>query len=347
MGAAPQPTTGRAMVNVFDGTRQLYSDNANLLISVIDGNQHVLSRQFHKDASVLFTGLPIAHNAADNYSVLAAAGGYKDAGFFPVKMAAGAVQIVNLMLLPNLNQFNFSGAAWNIVGTKKPDLQAVLAADLDDATAAEARYNDLKDFNAGQVLACLLNILTAMDQIALPQKTPIHYLKSLIWDQKGDNAMAQDRFYGWADPTIIDQLEASKTQGTFVDAPFQLHKGATRSYKQIQFGEANVQFDFPRRGSTDGRQRELRQDRTGHRLLSRLGCPSPVGGGRECIRKLNRSKDGLRFAMDGRPARRYSRVRSALYDTAGLAALGITRPRAQGLFVLCYKACHSRWPLCV
>jgi hypothetical protein len=244
MGAAPQPATGRAMVNVFDGTRQLYSDSANLLISVIDGNQHVLSRQFHKDASVLFTGLPIAHNFADNYSVLAAAGGYKDAGFFPVKMAAGGVQIVNLMLLPNLNQFNFSGAAWSILGAKKPDLQALLAADLNDTTAAEARYNDLKDFNGGQVLACLLNILTAMDQIALPQKTPIHYLKSLIWDQKGDNAMAQDRFYGWADPTIIDQLEASKNQGTFVDAPFQLHKGATRSYKQIQFGEANVQLTF-------------------------------------------------------------------------------------------------------
>jgi hypothetical protein len=130
------------------------------------------------------------------------------------------------------------------VGVEKPDLQSVLAADLNDDTAAEARYNDLKDFKGGQVLACLLNILTAMEQIALPQGTPISYLKSLIWDRDGDDAMAQDRFYGWADPAIIDQLDASKLQGTFADAPFQLHRGATRSYKQIQFGEANVQLTF-------------------------------------------------------------------------------------------------------
>ena len=32
---------GRTMVNVFDGTRQLYSDTPKLLITVIDGNQKV------------------------------------------------------------------------------------------------------------------------------------------------------------------------------------------------------------------------------------------------------------------------------------------------------------------
>ena len=52
----------------------------------------------------------------------------------------------------------------------------------------------MKDFKAGQLLACLLNILTAIQQIALPQGTPIRYLKAIIWDRAGDNAMAQDRF---------------------------------------------------------------------------------------------------------------------------------------------------------
>jgi hypothetical protein len=56
--------------------------------------------------------------------------------------------------------------------------------------------------------------------------------------------MAQDRFYGWADPAIIQQLETAKLQKKFVDAPFALHKGATRSYKQVEFGEANLQLTF-------------------------------------------------------------------------------------------------------
>jgi len=88
MGAAPQAALGRAMVNIFDGTRKSYSDNAKLLISVIDGNKNVRSRDFHDKASILFTDLPITDNFGDDYSILAAASGYKDAGFFPVKMAS-------------------------------------------------------------------------------------------------------------------------------------------------------------------------------------------------------------------------------------------------------------------
>ena len=245
MGARPLAVAvGRAMINMFDGTRALYSDSANLLVSVIDGNQHVLSRDFHDQPSILFTDLPISDNFADNYSILAAADGYKDAGFFPVKMAANVLQTVNLMLLPDSNEFNFAGASWSILGANRPDVQALLAADLKDPAAAEARYNDLKDFNSGQSLACLLNILTAMQQLNLPQGTPVTYLKSVIWDRTGDNAMAQDRFFAWVDPAIIDQLNLAKQQGVVADAPFQLHKGATRSYKQIQFGEANVQLTF-------------------------------------------------------------------------------------------------------
>jgi hypothetical protein len=56
--------------------------------------------------------------------------------------------------------------------------------------------------------------------------------------------MAQDRFYAWADPAIIKQLDAAKAQGKFADAPFGLHPGATRSYKQVEFGEANLQLTF-------------------------------------------------------------------------------------------------------
>lgn len=91
-------------------------------------------------------------------------------------------------------------------------------------------------------------------QIQLPQGTVLDYLKSVIWNFDGPPKMAQDRFYAWADPNIIDQLEIARAQGVFAPAPFALHAGATRSYKQVQFGEANVQLTFHEndRQSVDG-----------------------------------------------------------------------------------------------
>src|SRR5271167_3206667 len=91
---------GRAMVNVFDGTRQLYSDKPKLLVTVIDGNQNVQSRKFYDQSDLFFTGLPLFNNFGDNYTFLASADGYKDTGFVPVKLAANVDQIVDLMLIP-------------------------------------------------------------------------------------------------------------------------------------------------------------------------------------------------------------------------------------------------------
>jgi hypothetical protein len=85
-----------------------------------------------------------------------------------------------------------------------------------------------------------------MQQIQLPQGTPLDYVKQVIWDSDGNFAMGQDRFFAWADPMLIDQIEQAKLQTPrkFENAPFGLHKGATRSYKQVEFGEANVQLTF-------------------------------------------------------------------------------------------------------
>lgn len=242
-GAAPV-TGGNARVNVFDGTRQLYTDSEDLLITVEDGNKKIVSREDYDSASVKFTELKVFGNAGDNYTFLASAKGYKDAGFFPVKIAENTLQVVDLMLLPQSNGFNFAGASWDSLGGARPVLKAILAAGTKDDAAAGDRYNDLKDIKNGAVLACLLNITTAMGQILLPQKTALDYLKMIRWDMVGQYAMAQDRFFGWADPAIIPQIEQAKLQGKFDDASYALHPGATRSYKQKEFGEANVQLTF-------------------------------------------------------------------------------------------------------
>jgi hypothetical protein len=243
MAASTKATGGRAMVNVFDGTRNPYSDDAEILLTARDGNQKVQKREFYTKPSVFFKGLPLFNNFGDDYAFLAAADGYKDAGFFPVKLAANVDLIVDLMLIPKSNGFNFAQAKWSVLGSARQAFKDLFANGATDDAAA-TRYSALEE--RGAILACLLNITTAMQQINLPQKTALEYLKRIIWDDQGEFAMGQDRFFAWADPKLIDQIELAKQQTpkTFENAPADLHPGATRSYKQIQFGEANVQLTF-------------------------------------------------------------------------------------------------------
>ena len=238
------PTGGRVTVNVFDGTRRAYSDKPQILFTVRDGNQTQQHRKFHNKAIVSFTGLPLFNNAGDNYTFLTSADGYKDAGFFPVKLAVNLDLTVDLMLIPKSNQLNFADATWKALGKSRPALKTLFASGA--ATPAEAanRYGNILEDQGGGILACLLNITTAMQAIRLPQPTPLDYIKRIIWDRKGAFAMAPDRFFAWADPTLIHQLDLAVHQkpAEFVNAPFGLHPGATKSFKQTLFGEANVQL---------------------------------------------------------------------------------------------------------
>jgi hypothetical protein len=244
MSATAAPIGGRAIVNVFDGTRSPYSDANPILITVADGNHKIVSRNSHTTASTVFNGLPFFDNFGDDYTFIATATGYQDAGYFPVRIHPGVTQTVNLMLLPKSNEINFFNAKWNKLGLAKPKAKSLFAKGATDDNAAAARYSDLEDASSGEVLACLLNITTAMEQIQLPQRTVLDYIKQINWDLKGDSAMARDRFYAWADPALVHQLDLSKVQHKFEDAPSALHLGATRSYKQVEFGEANLQLTF-------------------------------------------------------------------------------------------------------
>jgi hypothetical protein len=73
-------------------------------------------------------------------------------------------------------------------------------------------------------------------------KTPLDYIRELIWD----DTMQQDRFFAWADPAMIDQVIQAASHGEFAPevGTAIFHPGATRSWKQVQFGEANVQLTF-------------------------------------------------------------------------------------------------------
>jgi hypothetical protein len=237
-----QPTTaprgGSIMVNLFDGTRRQVPDGTDVLITVKDGNQNIVKREDYTHPSVFFQGLQVFGNFGDDYTVVASAKNCGDTGFFPVHIAENVVQIVDLMLLPKDGGFNFNAASWKKLKQARPVLAAILAEGV-TAGAAQQRYGDLQERESGAVLACLLNIATAMEQIFLPVGNALQYLKTLVWDQ-----LASDRFFAYADPALVDQVKTATVHGTFAPAPYNLHPGATSSYKQIQFGEANVQLTF-------------------------------------------------------------------------------------------------------
>jgi hypothetical protein len=83
-----------------------------------------------------------------------------------------------------------------------------------------------------------------MNQILLPQGTPLTYLRQLRWDTS--DAPAADRFFAWCDPELMQQVRTAAAAGHFTEEPNPglLHPGATHSWKQNQFGEANVQLTF-------------------------------------------------------------------------------------------------------
>jgi len=239
---AVDPGTGLVTVNVYDGTRQPLKQGAQFLLTATDGD---LTQHFARyvDGPSKTLPLPFHDNAADKYSIVAWTHGYHQAGFQPVMIKPGAPVTLDLMLLPSKGGFHFAHAQWTDVIAKKPSLARIFAASTDDAGAS---YGTLVE-DRPDVLACLLNITTAMDQIILARGTPLQSTPLDYFKQFNLPALAPDRIFGYADPALVDQVRSAAKQGEFAEQSaidLVLHPGATSSFKQKQFGEANVQLTF-------------------------------------------------------------------------------------------------------
>jgi hypothetical protein len=143
------------------------------------------------------------------------------------------------MLLPKNGAFHFAGARWADILAEKPLVGKIFSSSV-TGSAGDA-YAELMEGHPDR-LACLLNITTAMQQIALPQNSPLDYFKTFDLP-----ALAPDRIFGYADAALVDQVRLAAQHGEFDTEPaidLTLHGDATSSFKQIQFGEANVQLTF-------------------------------------------------------------------------------------------------------
>ena len=234
------PKTCDLSVNLFDGWRRPLQAEGKILLTVRDGNQKIVPLNEYQASTIDIKGLPFFDNFGDNYTVVAWSPGYEQAGFTPVKVSPQAPVTLDIMLLKKDAGFDFSQARWGDLRQKLPAVATLLAAGAADEDAAAARYGDLVEKEP--ILACFFNLTTAMSQIQLPNCTPLDYIKELIWD----DTMARDRFFAWADPKLVDEVVRAARQGAFAPEPGTaiFHTGATSSYKQVQFGEANVQLTF-------------------------------------------------------------------------------------------------------
>lgn len=234
--AAPLPNESSLTVNVYDGTRQLFPGGTSILYRVFDGNQKQLASPEKPVSSIDFQ-LPFYDNFGDNYRVIVFTNGYQQAGYTPVKLSPESPATLDLMLIPKNPGLNFVEAQWDAIKIQLP----FLASDVDDATGG-ARYAQLME-NKPKSLASLLNITTSMVQIPLPDgSTPLDYLKVVKW---GDS-LAQDRFFAYCDTKLIDHVRAAAAQGLFAPEanPELFHPGATASWKQVKFEEADLQLTF-------------------------------------------------------------------------------------------------------
>jgi hypothetical protein len=223
-------------LRIFDGTRQLFSAPAKFLVTITDGNRTRQIRDYYEANDITFD-LPFFDNLGDKYTVVVWAEGWKQAGFAPVILSDEYMKTVDIMLISDEPGFSFADARWDVAKARYP----FLGSDVDDAAGA-VRYNSLLEME--KPLACLLNLGEAMSQISLSQGTPLDYIKQVRWD--APYIPAQDRFFAWCDCRLIDQVKNAAAAGEFAieNNPGLFHLGATSSWKQIQFGEANVQLTF-------------------------------------------------------------------------------------------------------
>ena len=235
--AAVAPADKATMVvTLYDGTREPIEDQ-DFLIRIFDGFQNQLFDDFKPAPTTVFS-LPFRDNLQDNCIVVATGKGHVDAGFSPVKLSPKAVAMVDLMLLEDDANFKFQ--SWAALKKSDQVISDFISVGSTDADA-ETHYDNLRETKPA-ALASLLNLATAMKAIQLPNNTPLDYFKEILWDE----SLAQDRFFGYADKSIIDQVRRAAMEHEFAPEPNPglFHPDATSSFKQIQFGEANVQLTF-------------------------------------------------------------------------------------------------------
>ena len=235
---AAGPPQGSILVSAFDGTRNIIPAGKELLFRLRDGTQKEVVTKTQKKPS-LKANRPFVGNFTDRYTVIVSGKGYRQAGFHPVMLKADTVTLVDLMLLPVNSTFQFREALWKDLRVTHPGWTTFFRGKLSEATAEE-RYTQWME-DTPEHLAAFLNFAESLADIPLRVGTAFDYLKQPLSNDLAKDFLV-DRIFAFAEAGLVDQLEIAVRQGTFEPANSSLHPGATRSFKEVRFGEANVQI---------------------------------------------------------------------------------------------------------
>src|SRR5690242_10792229 len=134
------PDTCSLTINLFDGSRQPLPAEVQTLITVRNGNQKEVIRQFFHNSTVTVKDLEFFDNFGDNYTVVVSADGFEQAGFTPIPATPKSPGEIDIMLLKKDGDFNFSQALWDMLDDNSPT-KKLLAAGV-TPTEARNRYDD-------------------------------------------------------------------------------------------------------------------------------------------------------------------------------------------------------------
>src|SRR5262245_59935943 len=235
----------RIQLNLFSSTRQPISPDFEYLVRINDGHHQSVHSDFHRGQPPVFE-VQFFDNFGDDYSVIVSAKKHHDSGFFPVKVSSTEMRRLALMLLPKKNRYNFTDAQWDRLKQTEPALIRMISRGLPGEDFARGLYEELLDGTERQQdrLAAFHNIVTALKAIDLRVGKSFDYFKQLIWDRQPPQP---DRFFAFADAGLVDQIRLAVEDKKWANASAFSHPGATSAFKQIQFGEANVQLAFHER----------------------------------------------------------------------------------------------------
>jgi hypothetical protein len=234
-------TKARIRLMMYDGTRQPFSKRQSLLLRIHDGETidpvtKILNTKSAPEG-VVFIDVDYHDNFADNYTVVLSADGYQDVGYFPVKVSPKVLADLSIMLVPKNPTFEFD--PWDVLVSNHLGIAQFLSLTTTFPDAAKNYATSVEDHP--KETACLLTLATAMSQIFLANGTPLDYFRSIEWA-----TLAPDRFFGYAVPDLVSEVKAAASKGLFapeIDPSF-FHGDATSSFKEVRFGEANVQLTF-------------------------------------------------------------------------------------------------------
>ncbi len=229
---------GTLRISVFDGTRNLIPNGKQLLFRIVDGRQKEIVTK-NQASPNMTVSLSIANNFEDDYTVIVSGNGYRQAGFRPIAPESNKELALDLMLLPKETKFEFNSAKWETLLHTHPKWTSFLKGQLDETTAENQYVTWMK--SGPEQLAAFLNFAEALGDVRFRTGVAFDYLRQPLTGGLAKDCLV-DRCFAFSKIDIVTQLKCAVEDGTFEYAYSDLHPGATRSFKEIRFGEANLQI---------------------------------------------------------------------------------------------------------